>query len=81
MVGAVAHRDIEIDSGKVSGKVAGCLDFAIGHMMYYAIQVTEHRLSQSYVFYQPADIGYPDYITHPVLVFQDDEYASNEVPY
>ena len=47
-VSVICYRDIEIDPGKVPGKVAGCPDLAIGHMMDYAIQVTEHRLSQSY---------------------------------
>jgi len=80
-VSVICYRDIEIDPGKVSGKVAGCPDLAIGYMVDYAIQVAEHSLSQSYFLHQPTNIGYPDYITHPVLVFQDDEDAGNEVSY
>jgi len=80
-VSAIAHRDIEINPGIVSGEVAGCPDLTIGYMVDYAIQVTEHSLSQSYLLHQPTNIGYSNYITRPVLVLQDDEYASDKVSY
>ncbi|GAI11280.1 unnamed protein product, partial [marine sediment metagenome] len=64
-VSVIGYRDIEIDPTKVSGEVAGYLDFTIGYMVDYTIQVTEHRLSQSYLLHQTSDVGYPGYISHP----------------
>ena len=80
-VGVIGYRDIEVNLGKLSGEVAGYPDFAVGYMVNCAVKVAEHGLPQMYFLYQPRDVSYHNPVPYPILVFEEDEGASNKVFY
>src|SRR4030042_1279996 len=75
----ISHTDIENIPGEVLGHIGHHIDMTVRHVVHISCQIAENGRFEVYLFNQSAFAGNLHDISHPDLIFQQDEESADHI--